>query len=188
MLTQRLLHTINNGVSWIVICLAIYILVTPFLPDAQYQITKTIAAAVPSLKQTTPEALPSENRLVIPEIGVNAPILESESPAILDQGIWRRPNTSTPDVGGNTVLVGHRFMYTSGPTTFYLLPKLQVGDSITVYWNHAKYSYLVKSIEVVQPTAIEVEAPSTEPLLTLYTCTPLWNPTQRFVIRATPQS
>jgi sortase A len=186
MLTQKQLHWLNNIISWVVIALAFYILFTPFLPDAEYHISKTVRAASPSVEKKA-ELPPKENRLIIPEIGVNAPILESESPDVLDKGIWRRPNTSTPDMGGNTVLVGHRFMYTSGQTTFYLLPKMKVGDTITVYWNKAKYSYIVKNMEVVPPTAIEVEAPTTEPMLTLYTCTPLWNPTQRFVIKATPQ-
>lgn len=187
MLTQKQLHWINNFISWVVISLAIYIVGTPFIPDMKYQISKTVQAVSPAVEKKE-EIVPAENRLIIPEIGVDAPILESESPAILDQGIWRRPNTSTPDLGGNMVLVGHRFMYTSGPTTFYLLPKMKVGDTITVYWKKTKYSYVVKNIEVVEPTAIEVEAPSSDTMLTLYTCTPLWNPTQRFVIKAIPQA
>jgi sortase A len=186
MLTQKQLHLLNNCISWVVIGLAFYILCTPFLPDVEYHISKTVEAASPSVEKKE-ELIPEENRLVIPEIGVNAPILESNSAEILDKGIWRRPNTSTPVMGGNTVLVGHRFMYTSGPTTFYLLPKMKVGDLITVYWNKTKYVYVVKSMEVVPPTAIEVEAQTAEPILTLYTCTPLWNPTQRFVIKAIPQ-
>jgi hypothetical protein len=107
MLSQKQLHRLNNLLSLVVVAAALYILLTPFLPDVQYGISKTVRAASPSVA-TVEEIVPIDNRLIISEIGVNAPILEGESAGILDQGIWRRPNTSTPDKGGNTVLVGQQ--------------------------------------------------------------------------------
>lgn len=188
-MTQKTIHHINNSLSVFVILLALYILFTPFLPEVEYQVVKTVHAS-PAEKQIDTvykeNEIPKENRLVIPQIGVDAPILEGASSEILDKGIWHRPHTSNPESGSNTVLVGHRFLYTSGPTTFYLLPKLAKGDIIVVYWNGKKYEYSVAVTYVVEPTDIQVESPSSTPELTLYTCTPLWNPIQRYVIKAFP--
>ena len=137
MLTQTALHRLNNILSFFVVALAFYILFTPFVPEVKYNIAKAVSAApAASNPQNTPQEPNShENRLIIPAIGVDAPILEGDNPDVLDKGIWHRPHTSTPDVGSNTVLVGHRFLYTSGPTTFYLLPKLSQGDQISLQWD-----------------------------------------------------
>ena len=65
----------------------------------------------------------SPDRLLIPKIGVNAPIVESSNANYgLSKGSWLVPNTSTPDKGGNTVITGHRFKYLPpNNLTFFLL-------------------------------------------------------------------
>jgi len=83
-------------------------------------------------------------------------------------------------------MVGHRFQYTTGPNTFYLLDKLSIGDEISVYWNKIKYRYSVSHISIVEPTQLEIEAATDYPILTLYTCTPLWTAKNRLVVVATP--
>jgi len=47
--------------------------------------------------------------------------------------------------------------------------------------------YTVDRIKQVTATAVEIEAPTARPTLTLYTCTPLWNPKDRLVVTATLQ-
>ena len=37
---------------------------------------------------------------------------------------------------------------------------------------------------VVDPTQIEIEAPTDDPILTLYTCTPVWTAAQRLIVRS----
>ena len=83
------------------------------------------------------------------------------------------------------MLVGHRFTY-DGPATFYSLDKVSIGDNIVVYWSSREYDYRVESIKVVPPTAIEVEAPTKDAQLTIYTCTPLWSAKNRLVIVSKP--
>lgn len=128
--------------------------------------------------------IPKENTLVIPKIGVDTQIHEGESISTLNKGIWHRPKTSSPDLGGNTVLAGHRYLYTEGPNTFYNLDKLVVGDKIIIFWKGKEYDYEIVETKVVPPTAIEIEDNTKDPLLTIYTCTPLFTSTDRLVVLA----
>lgn len=181
MISQTFLHRINNILSCIVVLFALYIILFPFIPEVTFAVQNgTVPEESVAIKNL------GVNRITIPKIHVNSPILEGTSAAILDRGIWRRPRTATPGSGSNTVLVGHRYLYTSGPNTFYHLPKLTKGDEITVIWDNKEYKYSVTKTETVEPYGSTIELPTDEEMLTLYTCTPLWNPTHRFVISAKP--
>ena len=39
---------------------------------------------------------------------------------------------------------------------------------------------------VVEKTAVEIESPTEDDILTLYTCTPLWSSSKRLVVQAVP--
>lgn len=118
---------------------------------------------------------------------LNQPVLEgpiAQQYKVLNNGIWRFPRSSTPDKGGNTVLIGHRFTYTNPRGVFYFLNKVKVNDEIGVWWNNKQYSYKVVNIAEVRPTDTAIEANTTNPELTLFTCTPLWLPKDRLVVVA----
>jgi sortase A len=53
---------------------------------------------------------------------------------------------------------------------------------LTLFWNNQEYRYKVKEIKEVQPTDIYIEENTTESILTIYTCTPLWTAEKRLVI------
>jgi sortase A len=128
------------------------------------------------------------NRLVIPTMLLNAPINEGTQTAALSKGLWRIPSSSTPNKGGNTVIAGHRFTYTNPEGAFYNLDKVRVGDEIGVFWQSNRYLYTVTDTEVVPPTDVSIQSPSSNSELTLYTCTPLWLPKNRLVVIATETS
>ena len=116
---------------------------------------------------------------------LSAPILEGTSTyGVLAKGIWRWPYGSAPGKGGNTVLIGHRFTYTNPRGVFYFLNKVQVGDEIGITWYNTSYIYRVIKTEVVSPSDVSILKPTTQPTLTLYTCTPLWRPASRLVVIA----
>lgn len=118
---------------------------------------------------------------------LDQPILEgtiAQEYKVLDQGIWRYSKGSTPDKGGNTVLIGHRFTYTIPKGVFYYLNKVSIGDNIGVFWNQKEYLYTVDSINVVPPNDTAIEKNSSNSELTLFTCTPLALPKDRLVIVA----
>jgi LPXTG-site transpeptidase (sortase) family protein len=84
------------------------------------------------------------------------------------------------------VITAHRFMYRGVHNTFYHLPKVEIGDIVTVRWEGQDYRYQIKETKIVTPDQTSIEAPTEEPQLTLYTCTPLWKSTHRFVVIAKP--
>jgi len=172
---------LNDLLSLLVFLLALQLILGPFLPNVSFYAGQAIT---PAADNTTNQPNISDTpRLMIPKIKFNQEILEGSDASVLNNGVWRRPNTSQPDIGGNTVIVGHRF-FQNQRGDFYHLDKLAVGDQIIVDWDKARYTYQVNAIKVVEPSAVAVEADTPVPQLTLYTCTPLWTASQRLVITA----
>lgn len=125
-----------------------------------------------------------ENLLIIPEIGVRIPIIEGEGESTLEKGAWRMPQTSTPDKGSNTVIAGHRWKYKPpSEETFYLLDELEIGDAFQVHWEGYEYDYSIASVSIVLPTELDVLNSTTEPIVTLLTCHPLYSMEQRLIVR-----
>lgn len=136
---------------------------------------------------------PPDKQLVIPKIGVNAAIVADDLTQLDDGKIVQRTNSEgDPEKGGNFVLSGHRFMMDYTPqrvqqkSVLYNLDKLVDGDEIIVYWNHEPVTYKVTRTHEVKPNQIEIEDPSEEDKLTLYTCTLGGSYDGRLVIEASP--
>ncbi|MFA6106621.1 MAG: sortase [Patescibacteria group bacterium] len=183
--------------------LALYIIILPVYPELSYWFFRPSGDGganfdsrdLKEVKIRTEEILgrlpksegrEAVSRIIIPKIGVDAPIIESPSAeAGLAKGAWREPESSTPDKGGNTVITGHRFKYLPPSNlTFYLLHKLEPGDIIAVTWENKNYFYSVEEIKKVQPDDLSILAPSGSPILTLYTCDPIYSQERRLVIKA----
>jgi LPXTG-site transpeptidase (sortase) family protein len=193
------LRKVNNMLTIVIISICIYIMILPLLPKISFwwrsgHTNKTpysgkLEEAISGKKSETGAKdsvatnFPAENRVVIPALALNEKILEGTDVSTVNSGVWRRPLSSTPDLESNTVLVGHRFTYNAA-AVFYSLDKLHEGDKFAVYWKKAEYLYEVVSVKIVEPSAIEIEAPSAEPTLTLYTCTPVWTAKNRLVVVA----
>lgn len=128
----------------------------------------------------------SINKLTINKIDVDMPIIVSDSEDEgLSKGAWILPDTSTPDKGGNTVISAHRWKYLPpSKKTFYLLDKVQTGDIISVIWEKETYYYKVKETKIVHKTGVHILAPSKNPVLTLFTCHPVYSTENRFVVIA----
>lgn len=193
------LRMINNLLSGVVVLIGLYLVATPWLPNLQLwwdQNTKEVPSYASNLivlepgedplpEPETKPPFPAENRIVIPSISLDSEVYSGSTTHELSKGPWQRPNASTPDLGGNTVIAGHRFAYGSdGKWIFYHLDKVNEGERIGVYWEGVEYIYEVEGTRIVEPTAIEIEGPTSRDQLTLYTCTPLWTAEQRLVIVA----
>lgn len=96
------------------------------------------------------ENLPEGNWVVIPRIGVNTEILESEVPEeSLAKGVWRVPEFAKPgETTAPMILAAHRFGYNwwwKGQYwkyhSFNLLPNLELGDLVEVISDKRKYLY-----------------------------------------------
>lgn len=179
--------------------LIIYLIALPFYPAVKYNIgydeeaikeeAKSIEAAekkVEEFREHFPESEydVSPNRLIITKIGVNAPIVEAKNSEWgLSKGAWRVPESSMPDMGGNTVITGHRFKYLPpNNLTFYLLDKLEVGDIVSVIWKEDDYFYRVRETKIVPAIELSIMDPADEPILTLFTCDPIYSTENRLVV------
>jgi LPXTG-site transpeptidase (sortase) family protein len=169
-----------------------YIIALPFIPgiifwaqtqDGQRQ--QQLEARIhtkPGSASDSPS--PQGQQLTIPRMNLDEAVHQGPTAKTLRHGLWHRPHTSTPDRGGNTVIVGHRLTYTDPKGTLYHLDKVKVGDSIGLTWRGKQYVYKVTTTKVVAATEVSIEAPTDKPRLTVYTCTPLWLPKDRLVVVA----
>lgn len=170
------LKKVNVFLSLLLLVLGLYLIASPFLPKTGF-----IANAKEFISD---EILNVErNKLKIDSIGVNGAIHEG-SESELNYGFWRRPNSGTPELGSNTVIAAHRFLYTYGPNTFFNLDKINLESEIEVIWEGKSYKYKVTEIKKVKSNDIGIEAPTKESILTLYTCTSLWDQSKRLVVVA----
>lgn len=178
------LRRVNRLLFAAIIAINGYVILAPLWPAVTYQVKTATTKPLAEADFSTLDR--STNHLVIPRLRLDKPINEGADASTLNRGIWHEPTGSAPDKGSNTVLSGHRWLY-NDPTSavFYNLDKVRTDDKIIAVWNKRIYVYRVTDIKTVPPTAVEIEDPSTDNHLTLYTCTPLWTATDRLVIVST---
>lgn len=191
------LSRVNNILLTLIILVNGYIVLAPLLPvvsfwwedrggTRQAELTHRLHPSKEAVKTNESTEL-KQNSLIIPAMLLDQPIHEgpvSQRYNILNDGIWRWPASSTPDKGGNTVLLGHRFTYTQPKGVLYYLDKVKVGDEIGVDWQNRMYTYKVHTIREVSPSETSIQDQTSDARLTIYTCTPLWLPKHRLVITA----
>lgn len=176
--TENGLRHFNNALTFVVIALGLYLILMPLLPQATFWIRQKTGDLS---KDNHSVQLPKDDRLVIPQMGMDAQVHEGMYTNTLEKGLWHRPRTSTPDKGGNTVIVGHRFLYGS-PAVFYHLDKVKENDEFNLFWKGKEYKYKVREVRVVAANQTSIESNTNEPTLTLYTCTPIWTSKNRLVV------
>lgn len=150
-----------------------YILLLLLSPQLQKPgISKTWNEPVPQKKIEL-----TEQRLYIPKLKLNLTYKAGDA-RVLRDNVWHRfPERGDPEKGGNFILAGHRFEIglTPGETKrrspFYHIDALVQGDKIYADFNGKRYAYEVTDRFKVKPDQTEIEAPSDDPKMTLYTCT-----------------
>lgn len=122
-------------------------------------------------------------RIEIPKIKLSLPILEGTSSSNLNKGTGHLTGTNLPGEVGNVVIAAHRG-YSYGKL-FNRLEELDIGDDIIINYSNKNYQYKVYKTMVVEPADISVlNQNSKDKVLTLITCTPLGEPTHRFIVHA----
>lgn len=143
---------------------------------------------------TDDDAQDNRNRIQISKIDLEVPFYEGGA-AVLDQGAWHRyPERGNPKDGGNFILSAHRFQIgvtsvaTKRQSPFYNLEKLEVNDSLRIFYKGQWYDYKVNKKYQVKPNEVAIEAPSSQAKLTLYSCTLKGSADGRIVIEAQLQT
>lgn len=120
-------------------------------------------------------------RIQIPAIDVDAPIVQGDGWEQLKKGVGHHAGSANPGEPDNVVLSAHNDIFGE---IFRDLDRLVPGDLVVVYSNQRSYTYIVVNTRIVEPTAIEVMAPTTQAQVTLISCYPYLKDTQRIVITA----
>jgi sortase A len=109
------------------------------------------------------------NRIQIPAIGVDAPIVQGDGWEQLKKGVGQHIGSANPGEKGNVVLSAHNDIFGE---IFRDLDQLEPGDEITIYTNQRAYTYVVSESAIVEPTQVELMESTSQPALTLVSCYP----------------
>jgi len=120
-------------------------------------------------------------RIQIPKINVDKPIVQGDSWEQLKKGVGQHIGSVQPGQQGNVVLSAHNDIYGE---IFRHLDKLDPGDEIVISTERRNYTYVIRDIEVVQPTDVEVMAATEHASTTLISCYPYLVNNKRIVVFA----
>ncbi len=157
-----------------------------------------------SLAAVLPPVGPPENRLVIPKLGQNIPIVDPPTGALmkedwtqfekdiqsaLQHGVVHYPGTAKPGQAGNFFVTGHSSYYPwdSGKfkEVFARLNELSLGDEYSVYYGGDLHTYRVTKKVEVKPSNVSVlDQPTNKRIATLMTCTPVGTTLRRLIVQA----
>lgn len=160
-----------------------------FLPGAH--VPPSAASTVPQrladlVQPVVPVPIPtpgpqSPTRIVIPSIGVDAPIVPGDDWEQLKKGVGHHLGSANPGERGNMVLSAHNDIFGE---IFRDLDKVELEDEIIIYAGEVPFRYVVKAIRIVEPTDVSVMGPTSNAVATLITCYPYMIDTQRIVVIA----
>lgn len=151
-----------------------------------------------------PEVGPPENRIIIPKLGMNVPLVTPSYKSLLDEdweqveediqdalqmGVVHYPGTARPGQAGNFFVTGHSSYYPWAPgrykTVFARLHGLEVGDEYYVYYGGDKHRYVITEKKEVKPTNVDVlDQPLDRRVGTLMTCSPVGTTLRRLILVA----
>jgi sortase A len=136
-------------------------------------------------------SIPSINILRLPV----TPNVESTTEAVyqkvLENSLAHFQNTGLPisKVKNNTVIYGHSANLIYNPQrndprlSFSFLPEVKIGDKVILTFGDKEYEYSIYRTKVVNPDDLSIigSTPNVD-TITLFTCYPLGNNSQRFVV------
>lgn len=120
-------------------------------------------------------------RIKIPDIQVDAPVVQGDGWEQLRKGVGQHINNILPGQSGNLVLSAHNDVFGE---IFRHLDELKPGDEIILFTASRQYTYTVESSEIVEPTRVDVMASTTDTTLTLISCYPYMVDNKRIIIKA----
>lgn len=149
-----------------------------------------------------PAVGPPENRIIIPKLGINIPLVtpsyssllkedwegvEEDIQDALKHGVVHYPGTARPGQAGNFFVTGHSSYYPwadgNYKTVFARLHELAVGDEYWVYYGGDKHRYVISGKKEVKPSDVTVlDQPTNRRTGTLMTCTPVGTTLRRLII------
>lgn len=146
------------------------------------------------------EIMPYENRLVIPKIWKNVPLVDVDSRRgnldfnnlenlfmkELEKWVLRYPWTAKPGENGNVFMFWHSSNYAwenwNYNDVFALLDNLEFWDEIIIYYNQKRYTYVVNEKKVVKPGNVKIlDRDPSKKEVSLMTCRPIGTSINRLI-------
>lgn len=151
-----------------------------------------------------PPVGPPDNRIVIPTLNLNVPIIIPSRDALiaedwkqleeniqmgLQNGVVHYPGTADPGQPGNFFITGHSSYFPWAPgiykSVFARLHELNVGDEYFVYYGGDRFRYIIEEKKEIYPSDVSVlDQPVDKRISTLMTCTPVGTTLRRLIIVA----
>lgn len=146
------------------------------------------------------EIVPYENRIVIPKIWKNIPLVEVQNKTVqnvkeledvfmkeLVNWIVRYPWSARPGEVGNSFIFWHSsnfpWLEWRYNDVFALLDNVVFGDEIIAYYWQKKYTYKIKEKKVIKPGDISVLKRNNDiSEISLMTCWPVWTTLNRMIV------
>ena len=208
-----------RSVGFILLAIALGGIAGPFIPAARLEAfywaqtaqtamkpvqpasTGTASASAVASPLTAPDGTPitpvnTDFSLIIPAIGVNAPVIANVDPtkpgqydAALLQGVAHSSTSFMPDQDGTVYLFSHSTNYDwfvkDLNAVFYLLKNLKTGEAVDIMYKGHLYAYTIRETKIVNPRDISYLVPvvGTKSLI-LETCWPPGSTSQRLLVLA----
>jgi LPXTG-site transpeptidase (sortase) family protein len=159
---------------------------------------------VDDVRSFLPDVGPMEDRLIIPKLGKNVPIVRPSMEALMKEdwpkfeddiqealrdGVVHYPGSAKPGQAGNFFLTGHSSYYpwvsSKYKDVFARLGELGIGDTYSVFYGGDKHTYRIIEKKEVKPNNVTVlDQPTDKRLATLMTCTPVGTTLRRLILIA----
>lgn len=120
-------------------------------------------------------------QIQIPAIGLSAPVVLGDGWEQLKKGVGQHVGTANPGETGNMVVSAHNDIFGE---LFKDLDKLKTGDTIILTTQDRSFTYVVNGTQIVEPTRVDLMAPTPEKTLTMISCYPYRIDNQRIVVTA----
>jgi len=148
------------------------------------------------------EITPYENRVVIPAIGKNIPLVDIKQKKVqwvselndifmeeLENWVVRYPGSAKPGEEWNSFIFGHSsnlpWLEWEYNDVFALLDNVDFDDEVVVYYGQEKHTYKIKSKTVISPGDVSILRKKVEDdksQITLMTCWPIGTTLNRLVL------
>lgn len=140
---------------------------------------RPLVQSLPGVEIPTPGPEQARNILIPALWSSPAPVVQGDGWEQLRLGVGQHLGSASPGEAGNVVLSAHNDIYGE---LFRFLDQLRPGDEIVLSTATQDFSYRVTGWRIVEPTEVDVMAPTTRPTVTLISCYPYMVDDQRIVV------
>jgi len=167
---------------------------------SKYSIKKLVNETNKKRPKLDIEITPYENRIIIPKIAKNIPLLDIKQKSVgwakelenifmkeLEDWVVRYPWSTRPGKDWNTFIFGHSSNYPwvkwDYNDVFANLNKLEYQDEVILYYGQEKYTYKIREKKVITPGQTNIlKRNKNKDEITLMTCWPVWTTLNRLIV------